>query len=167
MVSETKKRLTVRDAVPADAAFIREAVAALARETVFEDKCVMTVDDVRRYGFGPEKSFECLVAFADDTPVGTVVFYDEFSTWRSQKGLYILDIFVSSDARGLGAGRKLIEAVAAKASQRGAVYIRLTVDQENTAAIGFYQAYGFREGAHDRTFLLDNLAAAPSFKEKE
>ncbi len=133
-------------------------IAALARETIGAAQEVSSVDAIRRYGFGPEKCFDCIVAQNGGSVVAAVVFYDEFSTWRGKKGVYILDIYIDASARGLGLGRRLVAQVTELARARGAFYVRLSVDQENRKATSFYQAIGFEEGAHDRVFILSGAA---------
>lgn len=133
-------------------------IAALARETIGEDQTVLSVDAMRRYASGPEKAFESIVAECAGEIVATTIFYDEFSTWRGKKGLYILDIYIAPSARGQGLGRRLIAEVARRANVRGAGYIKLSVDQENLAAVKFYETIGFAESAHDRVFILSGEA---------
>lgn len=146
--------IVIRSATVGDAEAIRSLIAALARETIGEAQQVLSVDAVRRYGFGPEKSFESLVAERAGEIVAAVIMFDEFSTWRGAKGVYILDIYIAPHARGEGLGRRLVARVAEWARGRGADYVRLSVDQENLHAINFYEAIGFEEGAHDRVFVL-------------
>ncbi|MFZ5615877.1 MAG: GNAT family N-acetyltransferase [Pseudomonadota bacterium] len=148
----------IRPATVGDAAAIRSLIAALARETIGPAQQVLSVDAVRRFGFGPEKSFESLVAERDGEVVAAVIMFDEFSTWRGQKGVYILDIYIAPSARGEGLGRRLVARVAQWARGRGARYVRLSVDEENLRAVNFYEAIGFKEGAHDRVFVLSGEA---------
>lgn len=150
--------IVIRPASIGDAEAIQSMVAALARETVGEIQQVLSVDAVHHFGFGPEKSFESLVAEQGGEIVAAVIMFDEFSTWRGQKGVYILDIYIAPPARGLGLGRRLVARVADWALLRGAQYVRLSVDEENLQAINFYEAIGFREAAHDRIFVLSGEA---------
>ncbi len=150
--------LIIRDATIEDAAAIRDLVAALARETIGADQQVMSVESARRWGFGAHRAFECLVAARGGAIVATVLFYDEFSSWRGKKGIYILDIYIAPPARGQGLGRRLIAELARRAAARGAFYVRLAVDQANIHAVNFYEAIGFEEGAQDRVFVLSGEA---------
>lgn len=129
-------------------------IAALARETIGEEQRVLSADAVRRYGFGPEKSFESVVAERDGDVAAAMIVYDEFSTWRGMKGVYVLDIYITPAARGFGLGRRLIAKAAEWGRARGAGYVRLSVDSENIHAVNFYEAIGFEEGSRDRVFVL-------------
>ncbi len=155
------QKIVIRAAVPEDAAAIQAMIAALALETIGDRQAVLSVDAVRRFGFGAEKSFECIVGHRAGEIVGAVIMYDEFSTWSGQKGIYILDIYIAPCARGRGIGRRLIAEVAKWGGSRGASYVRLSVDQDNLRAVSFYEMIGFKERAHDRVFVLsgDELTA--------
>lgn len=153
-----ESRFAIRAGEPADAAAIREMIACLARETIGEHQQVLSVADVLRYGFGPEKSFECVVAERGGEIVAAMIMYDEFSTWRGKKGVCVLDIYIARAARGFGLGRQLIARAADWGRSRSASYIRLSVDQENIHAVNFYEAIGFAEGPHDRVFVLSGGA---------
>jgi len=73
-----------------------------------------------------DRGHKACVALKDGKLVGFVHFLFHDSTWSSEATCYLEDLFVSSELRGGGAGRKLIEAVyaAAEAEPRasGAVY---------------------------------------------
>jgi ribosomal protein S18 acetylase RimI-like enzyme len=148
----------IRPAKLSDAEAIQSMISALARETIGEMQRVLSVDAVRRYGFGAEKSFEGVVAEQNGEIVAAMILLDEFSTWRGEKGVYVLDIYIAPKARSRGLGRRLIAEAAKWGRARGASYIRLSVDQKNIHAINFYEAIGFKEGAHDRMFVLSGKA---------
>ena len=150
--------IDIRAARVEDAEAIRSMVAALARETIGDHQQVLSVEDVRRYGFGAEKSFECVVAECGGKVAAAMIMLDDFSSWRGKKGVYVLDIYIAPEARGQGLGRRLIAKAAEWGRARGASYIRLSVDQKNIHAINFYEAIGFAEGSHDRVFILSGEA---------
>jgi GNAT superfamily N-acetyltransferase len=58
-------------------------------------------------------------------------------------GLYAM--WVAPEARGTGAGRALVEAVIAWATQRGARTLRTSVAEGNAAATALYVAAGFAD----------------------
>jgi len=150
--------MKIRAARLEDAEAIRSMVAALARETIGDHQQVLSADDIRRYGFGPEKAFESFVAERAGKVVAAMLMFDDFSTWRGKKGVYVLDIYIAPEARGMGLGRRLIARAAEWGRGRGASYVRLSVDQKNIHAVNFYEAIGFAEGAHDRVFILSGEA---------
>ena len=80
--------------------------------------------------------------YLDGDIVGMSLFFYNFSTWRGEPGVYVQDMVVSERARGLGLGRRLLLETARHASRHGATHLRLSVDQDNAAAIGFYRSLG-------------------------
>ncbi|HNR76923.1 MAG TPA: GNAT family N-acetyltransferase [Parvularculaceae bacterium] len=150
--------IEIRPARIEDAEAIRSMIEGLAHETLGKHQNVLSADAVRRYGFGPEKSFDCFVADRNGEVVAAMIVFDEFSTWRGEKGVYVLDIYIAPAARGAGLGKRLIARAAEWGRMRGAHYVRLSVDQKNIHAINFYEAIGFKESAHDRVFLLSGDA---------
>lgn len=114
-----------------------------------------TVEDLARYGFGPDPAFEALIAEAAGRPVGLCLYFRSFSTWRGRPGAYVQDLFVDPACRGTGLGRRLLAACASVMAARGGAYIRLSVDAANVAAQGFYRRAGFRHAADDMIHQID------------
>jgi ribosomal protein S18 acetylase RimI-like enzyme len=78
-----------------------------------------------------------------------------FSTWRAAKGLYIVDLFVSGEARNRGVGLDLLRESARRARKRGAGFVKLEVDHVNDGAARFYERLGFARHDEDRLFVLE------------
>lgn len=112
------------------------------------------------YGFGPHPAFEVIIAYHRETAVGCILFFEEFSTWRCTPGIYVQDLFVEPDARGLGLGKLLIESAAERGRQLQASYLRLSVDAENQSGLEFYQAIDFKHMLNEKILML-NIEAAP------
>jgi GNAT superfamily N-acetyltransferase len=118
-----------------------QLVRELAAYEKMPEAVVATEDDLRRYGFGPEQSFEALIASVDAKPAGFALFFPNFSTWRGRPGLYLEDLYVRDWARGLGVGRRLIARLAAIAVKRDWPALDLMVLDWNPAR-GFYHRLG-------------------------
>ncbi len=114
-----RSRITVRFATAADVPLLLRLIRALATFEKSADAVVATEDDLRRYGFGPERQFEAILAFLDGEPAGCALFHTRFSTWLGRPGLYLEDLFVTEEARGRGVGRRLMARLAAIAVERG------------------------------------------------
>jgi ribosomal protein S18 acetylase RimI-like enzyme len=65
------------------------------------------------------------------------------SVWTGAEDCWLEDLFVDDGARGTGLGRALVEAAFERARQRGCRRIELDVNEQNTAAIAFYESLGF------------------------
>lgn len=136
-------RITIRAAVPADAATVVRLVRALAAYEDLLDRVRITEDDVLRDGFGDPPRFECLLAEVDGVAVGFALFFTNYSTFEGRPGLYVEDLFVEETARGRGIGGRLMARLAAIALARGCTRLDLAVLHWNPAR-DFYHRLGFR-----------------------
>jgi len=70
--------------------------------------------------------------------VGITHYLFHAHAWTTQEVCYLQDLFVDGNVRGHGAGRKLIEAVAAIARERGSTRLYWTTKEDNAIARGLY-----------------------------
>ena len=136
-MSDIRIRLATAD----DAGLLLQLIRELATYERAPDAVVATEDDLRRYGFGPDPSFEALIAELDGEPVATALFHCRFSTWLGRPGLYLEDLYVRERARGQGVGRRLMARLAAIAIERGWGRIDFHVLDWNPAR-AFYRRLG-------------------------
>ena len=134
----------LRVAGPEDATLVYRLITELSESLGTADKQVSTVEDVVRAMSADPPDFHALVAEADGEPLGFAVVFQSFSTWRGSRGVYVQDLYVADRARGRGIGRQLLGAVADWARQRGATYLRLSVDKDNDGAQTFYERAGLK-----------------------
>lgn len=87
-----------------------------------------------------------LMAVDGDAPVGTAVCCQTFSTFSARPVLNLHDLVIAADRRGLGIGRRLMEAVEAEARRRGCCYMTLEVVADNEQAKSLYRGCGFLGG---------------------
>lgn len=88
--------------------------------------------------------------------LGACLALQTFSTWRGERGLYIVDLFVEHHARNRAVGLKLLRAASRRAVARGAAFIKLEVDVTNHGAARFYERLGFARKEEDRLFFLEH-----------
>ena len=136
-VSDIRIRFTTAD----DAGLLLQLIRELAAYERAPSAVVATEEDLRRYGFGPERQFEALLAFLDSEPAGFALFHPRFSTWLGRPGVYLEDLFVTTAARGNGVGRRLMTRLAAIAVERGWERIDFQVLDWNPAR-DFYRRLG-------------------------
>lgn len=133
---------TIRAAVASDTpqilAFIRELAAyeKLAAEVVATEKGLSATL------FGPQPAAEVLIADVDGAPAGFALFFHNYSTFLGQAGIFLEDLFVRPEFRGVGVGRALLAHLAALARDRGCGRLEWSVLDWNTDAIGFYRRIG-------------------------
>src|SRR3989475_10392728 len=76
------------------------------------------------------------------TPTGFALYYFTYSTFLGRPTLSLEDLFVLAEARGNGAGRALLRALAKIAVRRGCGRMEWTVLDWNTPSIRFYRKLG-------------------------
>lgn len=133
----------IREATSADAHAIHAMLLKLAKATNLPDGISSTPEDIAREGFGRNPAFHALIATMSESPVGLALYFPEFSSWKGRRGIYLQDLYVSPQQRGAGVGSLLIQALAARAAECGATYLRLAVDSNNHGAAVFYEKLGF------------------------
>jgi GNAT superfamily N-acetyltransferase len=133
--------IALRFATAEDAGLLLQLIRELAAYERAPDAVTATEDDLRRYGFGPDRRFEALLAFVDGKSAGVALFHPRFSTWLGRPGMYLEDLFVTEAARGRGVGRRLMARLAAIALERGWERIDFHVLDWNPAR-RFYRRLG-------------------------
>jgi GNAT superfamily N-acetyltransferase len=63
--------------------------------------------------------FGHVAAYGDEPAVGFALWFLNFSTWEGVHGIYLEDLYVRPGARGSGAGKALLAALAATCAERG------------------------------------------------
>jgi GNAT superfamily N-acetyltransferase len=134
--------ISIRPAVPEDVPQILAFIRALAVYEREPDAVIATETDLLRDGFGPNPFYFCLMAESEDKSAGFALYLFNYSTWLGRPGLYLEDLFVHPEFRGLGIGKALLQRVAAIAVERGCPRLQWQVLDWNTPAIEFYRAHG-------------------------
>jgi GNAT superfamily N-acetyltransferase len=152
--------VTVRPAIEPDTATILRFVRELAEYEREPDAVAATEEMLAHALFGPDPAAEALIAAQDGTSIGFALFFHNFSTWTGRRGLYLEDLYVTPDARGSGAGKALLAALARLAVERGCARFEWSVLDWNELAIGFYRSIGARPMDEWTVFRLDGDALA-------
>jgi|ERR1035441_2886510 GNAT superfamily N-acetyltransferase len=134
--------ITIRTATPADVPQILSFIRALAAYEREPDAVTATEADLMRDGFGLNPFYSCLIAEHDGQPAGFAFYFFNYSTWMGRPGLYLEDIYVQPEFRGLGIGKALLQQIAAIAVEKNCPRLQWEVLDWNTPAIEFYRAMG-------------------------
>jgi GNAT superfamily N-acetyltransferase len=134
--------VSIRFATEDDCALILDFIRGLALYERAPEAVVATEEQLRQFGFGPQRHFEALIAELDGAPVGMALFHPRFSTWTGTPTVFLEDLYVAEVARGHGVGRRLMARLAAIALERGWGRIDFHVLDWNPAR-GFYRKLGF------------------------
>src|ERR1035438_1564877 len=133
---------TIRPATAADVPQVLAFIRALAAFERAPEAAIVTEADLLRDGFGSNPFYSCLIAELDGKPAGFALYFFNYSTWTGRPGLYLEDLFVQPNFRGLGIGKVLLKAVAAVAVEKNCPRLQWEVLDWNTPAIDFYRAMG-------------------------
>jgi len=134
---------TLRPAAPADVPDIVRLIVALADYEKLTHLLEITPEKLQAQLFGARAVVEALVAeLGDGRVVGFALFFTNFSTFLCKPGLYLEDLFVEPEHRGLGIGRALMKALAGIAVERDYGRFEWCVLDWNEPAIRFYQSLG-------------------------
>ena len=134
--------ITIRQATRADVPLILTFIRALAEYEKLLELVSATEAKLHATLFGERPAAETLLAYLGDQPVGFALFFQNYSTFLAQPGIYLEDLYVNPDARGHGIGLALIRAIAKLAHDRGCARMDWAVLDWNTPAIEFYRRIG-------------------------
>lgn len=132
----------IRPASEADVEAIVELIHQLAAYERSADQVAILEEGLRNDLFGPSPAVFAHVAEEGGQVVGMAVWFLNYSTWTGRHGIFLEDLFVRPDRRGLGLGRDLLVALARVAVERGYGRIDWSVLDWNESAIGFYRSLG-------------------------
>jgi GNAT superfamily N-acetyltransferase len=138
--SPITSKVQVRVASSSDAPLILEFITALAEYERLAHAVEATEADIRRDLFGENPRCFCDIAEADGQPVGFALWFYNYSTFRGRAGIYLEDLFVKPEARGLGAGKALLRRLAQRCVDADLGRLEWSVLNWNTPAIEFYDS---------------------------
>ena len=132
----------LREARPEDVPAIVELIRDLALYERAPDECHADAALLHQHLFGPTPFAEAILAERDGEVCGFALFFHNYSTWLTRPGLYLEDLFVREEARGLGIGKALLVRLAEIAVARGCGRMEWSVLTWNEPAICFYRGLG-------------------------
>ncbi|KAJ1950350.1 acetyltransferase, partial [Linderina macrospora] len=109
-----------------------------------------TEDLLRKNLFGPHPYAKVIIAYVTkdsepEKPAGFALYFHNFSTWVGKPGLYLEDLFVCSEYRGLGLGKKLLAQLAMVAKELDCGRMEWVVLDWNEPSIQFYLGLGAKQ----------------------
>jgi GNAT superfamily N-acetyltransferase len=134
--------LTIRKAVPEDAATILRFITELADYEKAVHEVEATVETVTASLFGHGSVTHGLICEQGGVPIGMAIWYFSYSTWQARNGLYLEDLYVTPEARGKGAGKALLKALARIAIEHGCGRFEWSVLDWNEPSIRVYEKIG-------------------------
>lgn len=133
---------SIRPATPADVAHIHAMIVELAVFEKLEHMVVATEALLHEGLFGARPACEAIMGEADGEVVTFALFFHNFSTFLTRRGLYLEDLYVRPAHRGKGYGGRMLKHLARLAVERDCGRFEWSVLDWNTQAINVYKAMG-------------------------
>jgi GNAT superfamily N-acetyltransferase len=125
-----------------DTPVILELIRGLAEYEKLSHAVKATEARLRETLFGEQPAAEVLLAYLGGECAGLALFFQNYSTFLAQPGIYLEDIYVKPHARGKGLGLALLIRIARIAEERGCGRVDWHVLDWNEPSIKFYKAIG-------------------------
>ena len=132
---------SIRPAQPNEAGLILEFIKKLAEYEKCSDEVVADEQTIYNSIF-VEKAAEVVFAEEDGVVIGFALFFHNFSTFVGRKGLYLEDLFIIPEKRGLGYGKAILKYLADIAIERNYGRMEWICLDWNAPSLAFYRSIG-------------------------
>jgi GNAT superfamily N-acetyltransferase len=132
--------LVIRDARPGDEETILALLQAMAEFEKLTHIFRLTREIVARDFIGEHARVHCEIAQWDGAPAGLMIWFRTYGTFQAAPVLYLEDIFVAPAFRRRGIAHALLQRLARRAKEEGAIRIDWYVLGWNSDAIAFYES---------------------------
>lgn len=134
--------ITLRTATADDVPIIFALIQALAEYEHLSDAVTGNPDVLHNHLFGSRPYAEVVLAETAGNVAGFALFFYNYSTFLTQPGLYLEDLFVLPEYRRLGIGKALLIHLAQRAIAEDCGRLEWSVLDWNASAIAFYEKMG-------------------------
>ena len=140
----SQAQFAIRSATITDIPAIFSLILALADYEKLSDQVTGNIETLQEDMFGAKPCIEAIVAEIEPNHkiVGFALFFTNYSTFLTRRGIYLEDLFVLSKYRGMGLGKALITNLAQIAVERKYGRFEWSVLDWNEPAIAFYTRIG-------------------------
>jgi len=133
--------ITFRNAERKDTALILQFIKELADYEKMSDEVVADETTLEAWIFDKQKA-EVIFAVADGKEIGFALFFHNFSTFLGRAGIYLEDLYVKPEYRGMGYGKAILKKLASIAVERGCGRLEWWCLDWNKPSIDFYLSLG-------------------------
>jgi undecaprenyl-diphosphatase len=134
-------KITIRFAIENDVQTILGLIKELAEYEKLSDQLKVTENSLRESLF-INKFPEVFIAEYENKAVGYAIFFHNYSTFLSQLGIYLEDIYVKKEYRNQGIGKSIFQELVKVAAERNCGRIEWAVLDWNEPSINFYKKIG-------------------------
>ncbi len=129
----------IREATVADMPQVWGLIQELADFERLSDAVTGTLESLTEHLGG---HFYCFVCVDGESVIGYCLGFKTYSTFRTQPGLWLEDLYVTPSKRGLGHGKALLQHLLDWCAREGHGRLEWSVLDWNVDAIGFYRQMG-------------------------
>ena len=157
---QNQHNFVIKHATKQDAPLVLSLIKELAEYQKLAHTVKNNEEDIRKviFGEGDEKRAEALIGYYNNLPVASVVFFYNYSTFTGRPGIYLEDIYVKSEYRKHGFGRKMMSYLAKMCINNNYALIQWSVLDWNETAIKFYKSLGASPVEGWISFILSDEA---------
>ncbi|MBE9217107.1 GNAT family N-acetyltransferase [Plectonema cf. radiosum LEGE 06105] len=134
--------LNLRLAQPKDCGVLFELIKGLAEYEKLTNAVTGSALQLQEHLFGSQKYAEAILAEYMGQAVGFALFFHNYSTFLTQPGIYLEDLFVLKEYRQQGVGKALLTKLASIAVERNCGRLEWSVLNWNEPAKAFYRHMG-------------------------
>lgn len=134
--------INIRPANIDDTATILHFIKELAIYEKAEHEVLATEQTIRSTIFADDGHVDALICELDGHAIGIAVYFFNYSTWLAKPGLYLEDLYVSQEHRGLGAGTLMLKKLAKIALDKGCGRFEWSCLDWNKPSRDFYESIG-------------------------
>ena len=134
--------LIVRTATADDSGTLFKFIKDLASYEKSEHEVLATEQSIKDSIFNENSHVFALICELDGVAIGSAIYFFNYSTWLAKSGLYLEDLYVMPEYRGMGGGVKLLKAMAKIAEQKDCARFEWSCLDWNTPSREFYHSLG-------------------------
>jgi GNAT superfamily N-acetyltransferase len=134
--------VNIRSFKNGDGENIFRMIQELAAFEKLDHQVIGTARQLEAHLAAESPAVEALIAQCDEGIVAYALFFGTYSTFRTQAGIYLEDLYVTPKWRGQGIGKRLLARLAKLAQSRDCGRLEWSVLDWNREAIRFYESLG-------------------------
>lgn len=132
---------TLRETSENDLSLILGFIKEIAEYEKLSHAVDATEESLKKYVFEKRRA-EVLIVEKDENPIGYVVYFYNFSTFTGTSGLYLEDVFIRSEYRGMGLGKEIFKILGKLAREEGCKRMEWVCLNWNESSKKFYKGLG-------------------------
>lgn len=132
---------TLRETTEKDAELVFSFIHKLSIYEKMEDHVVATPESIKQTVYHEHKA-DVLLAYEKDTPVGFILYHENYSTFLGKANMYIEDIYIDEPYRKKGYGSEIFSVIKKIAEEKTYGRIDWVCLNWNASAIEFYKKMG-------------------------